>query len=314
MTSRPAPFEREATQEGMANSTTSVVSLSVMTYNIHRFAPSVKLLLPWVNSGPENRMGDLMKTVIDGKSRPTFALLQESWTDLSSTRIQSRAGYKGGIHTERPSGLSVYGNGIATLYDWNVLGRGKEFWKNVNPKQFEGGLGAHKGFSYVKLQHPSNKNLVIVVYNLHGMAADLNRADAEKKAYDNFKALADHIRKYAPTDAVIVGGDFNWRWRWRKADGRPELGDVDQTYNNVYPANQQRFVPFGALTDAGLVDYEMALKGRHEFSTPVDRVFFKSGSRVKLVAKKSDYLDKGTPWETLSDHNPLVLTLEATVS
>jgi hypothetical protein len=117
---------------------------------------------------------------------------------------------------------------------------------------------------------------------------------------------------------VIVGGDFNWRWRWRAYSAQPEDGPIDADYNALFEGKD--IVRYNALDklriSAGgeLLDVAWILKKTHEHLSPVDKLFVKSGKRVTIKVLDSPYLNTGTPWHKLSDHNPMALYFELTFS
>lgn len=264
------------------------VNITAITFNIHAFIAQF-----WTLYHKERTIGKLLE-----QGHYEIVCLQEAWHSAAS-RIIQHYGHYNAVHSHRETCCGLYGNGLATLSTWIIVQKGFQSWLHHNPAQFEGGIGADKGFSWVKLEHPETQ-VNIVVYNLHGFAPD-EKHYCEKKIYDNFKQLAEYINDHHPEAAVLVGGDFNCRHRWRPLDARPTEGPVDlgHCYNNT------RYDQFRILMSvAGLTDSEWVIKGEYAWSSPVDRWFFKSGKNVKVSVKSAVYLYKDTPWTGLSDHHP----------
>lgn len=334
-----------------------LTDLRAMTYNIQMFTRE---------PSNENRIGDLLK---ETAWRPDFLVMQEGWLSNCTENIARRSGIsRSQTHSKRPELFSIkvfgkrvevdkpriYGNGLSTLSQWIPLDWNRDYWDQANIYQFEVPKSADsgpvtKGFTWIRLQHPTQANAKIILYNLHGMAdkvGPLNekdlmgrifgtlrllgsvfnklpsgsqlRLEAEEKAFKNFQKLANHVRDMSnkhPDHAILVGGDFNWRHRWRPSNARPSDGTIDEPgYNSFFKdRNINRFDPFGAMMDrAGLTDYEKALTGSYAHSTPVDRWFFKNGTNISITPKSTEYWDVGTPWATISDHNPFILKFDLT--
>lgn len=285
------------------------LSLSALTFNIHGFVSNF-----WTGWKKERRIGELLQKDDTGK-RFDFFLATEAWDPIASKIIAYKAGYENAIHSLRPEPckFSVYGNGISIMTDWKIVDMGHETWKNFNSAQWEGPHGAMKGFTFVKLQHKSHENARVIVYNLHGSAAEYKQIKTEKQIWENYDQLAQHIKRWCADDAVIVGGDFNWRHRWRADGARPEDGPRDQSYNARFPEDYPRYDVYGNMCKvSGLVDVEYILTKKLEHLSSVDRFFVKQGKDVTINVTKSQYLYTDTPWHGLSDHHPVSLYFDLT--
>jgi hypothetical protein len=285
---------------------TVTLHLSAITYNIHAFVNQF-----WTGNHKEKRIAQLLKN--DGTGKPyDIVCLDEAWQKSASQLIQRDTGYRNAVHSVKtsPQGRSVYGDGLATLTNWHIVAEQRVCWKHHNWGSWEGKIGAWKGFSYVKLQHPVHPRIQLVVYNLHGLSA--HGGEHQVKVEENFRQLGEHVAAHAAHDAVLVGGDFNWRHRWRAPGRRPEQGPIDPDYGQDHP-EWPRCDAFGVLMEVGgLLDAEYAVKGTYDWSTAVDRWFVKSGREVDIRVTKWNYLGQGTPYHGLSDHHPQELHFELT--
>lgn len=312
------------------------VKVRALTYNIQGFVSQF-----WTGWAKERKMGRLMR-----EASVDVCVMQEAWDGLTSRVIKRAGGFEWGCHTKRPRWgdkniekrgidandeacvcrigcglcgrpLSVYGNGLATLVrnvntTWQIIDKGRETWRNKNKRQWEGGIGAWKGFSWVRLRHVTHE-FELVVYNLHGMAADLNDYKTEFKAWGNYLQLGKHIMANARDAAVLVGGDFNWRHRWRSAESRPEECGVDGKYNALFSGIGPRYDVFDSFRKSAggkLWDVEWVQNGKYDWSAPVDRFWVRNGKGVHFENVKTTYLYKDTPWHGLSDHHPVMLDFD----
>jgi hypothetical protein len=289
------------------------LQVSAISFNIHGFCNQF-----WTGWHKERTTGKLFRNNKDD-CRFDFALLQEAWDPTTSRIVAASAGYKNGVHTQRPnpSQISIYGNGLATLTDWQIVDKGHEEWLHYNKHQYEGGFGAWKGFSWIRVQHNKYKYARLVIYNLHGTAGDIKKVGTERLVAENLVQLGKHIVAYAADDAVMVGGDFNWRHRLRAPDMRPHDGPIDAKYN-AYFANAPDVVRYDALDDmrkaAGgdLHDAAWLLVGTHDHFAGVDKFFVKNGKDVSIRVLDLPYLGSNTPFHGLSDHHPLAMYFELT--
>jgi hypothetical protein len=205
--------------------------------------------------------------------------------------------------------LSLCRNGLVTMTEWKILEQGQEVWSN----QTKSYLRAQKGFTWVKLQHKDYPNAKLTIYNVHGVARNMKKEGTEKKTMENFNQLADHISMNVDEDAVIVGGDFQWRHKWRPTNSRPTEGYIDPYYNKMFNPSTTRYDPFQVLMDkSGIQDVEYYLRRSYDHLGPVDKFFFKNGTNVFVNILDSPYLFRHTPWTGLSDHHPVALYFDIT--
>jgi endonuclease/exonuclease/phosphatase family metal-dependent hydrolase len=274
-------------------------SLSAITFNINSFVPCFLTAF-----SKERKIAQLLKSDKHGKPFDFF-IAQEAWDMISSRYIAYKAEYQNAIHSSRQL---IGGDGLTIQTDWKILESGHEPWNITNKKNIKGGVIFRKGFSYVKLQHNTHPNARLTIYNVHCSRKQHKKGKREKIMAQNLQQLVDHINTHATDDAIIVGGDFNWRHRWRAHGARPDEGRIDPEYNMGFTKDDERHDPLDVLAKgAGLTDVEFILKKTYDHYAPIDKFFVKNGSSVSITVKDSPYLYKHTPWSGISDHHPLAL-------
>lgn len=184
----------------------------------------------------------------------------------------------------QPTRLIVFKDGLTRLSK-RPLGEVRRVrWETCNGvSSDQADCLARKGFSFSTLL--LDDQLRIHIYNLH---ADAGRSDGDKEARsDQMAQLAAFIREHSSGWTIIVAGDTNLSGR--SIDDRAVL---------------DRF-----LAETGLSDVASVLETGE---ARVDRVFFRSGSNVRLTPllyeKPPEFTDReGAP---LSDHLPVGVVFE----
>ncbi len=163
---------------------------------------------------------------------------------------------------------------------------------------------APKGFSFAR--HEVAPGISVDVYNLHADAGGAEGSLAARRA--NLRQLADFIVANSAGEALIVLGDTNSRYT-RDGDILPEfvattgVSDVwiELVRGGVVPSVGS---PLEDCTDLAAATCER-----------VDKIFYRSGDEVELVALAhdvpSDWVDD--VGVQLSDHEPVVAEFEVTL-
>ena len=100
---------------------------------------------------------------------------------------------------------------------------------------------------------------------------------------------------------------------WRPTSSRSHEGYIDKAYNEKFTSYNARWDALGVLQQiAGLTDAEYLTDKTLDHLAPVDKVFVKQGTDVKINVTKRAYLYKHTPWTGLSPHHPVSVKFELT--
>ncbi|CAH0020603.1 unnamed protein product [Clonostachys rhizophaga] len=199
------------------------------------------------------------------------------------------------------TGTVVFGSGLNSVanYDWTGLTR--VTWNKCNLNS--GDCLTPKGFTYMRMVI---QGVEVDLYNLHADAgSDSGDVDARSAGIDQILA---YVNANSQGRAVIIGGDTNDRWTnaGRSINKLTDAGFTDSWVSLIkkgtYPTAGATADPCGNPADDN--DCEI-----------VDKVFFRSGSSVKLSATSFSYVGKSflqSDGNILTDHNPVLVQFSFT--
>ncbi|KAH7328240.1 Endonuclease/exonuclease/phosphatase [Stachybotrys elegans] len=199
-------------------------------------------------------------------------------------------------HPERTptSGGVPFGSGLNTLsnFPWTAYRRIK--WNRCSLIDGADCL-TPKGFTFMRVQIAPD--VVVDAYNVHADAGTTN-ADLEARRA-NMQQVSDYIRDNSAGNAVLIFGDTNTRYS--------RTGDNTR----IFRSNNGMTDAWVELVRGGVEPTEESLcsnPSTTNWCEIVDKVFYRSGDRVKLQALSFDYESHKflqPDGNILSDHNPI---------
>ncbi|EWG52155.1 hypothetical protein FVEG_10963 [Fusarium verticillioides 7600] len=194
------------------------------------------------------------------------------------------------------SGGVPFGDGLNTVanYDWTGLVRKK--WNKCYLNS--GDCLTPKGFSFMRMKIQS---IEVDLYNLHADAgSDQGDVDARSAGIDQILA---YINANSQGRAVIVAGDTNDRWT---NAGR----SINKLTDAGFSDSWVQLIQGGKFPTAGATANPCKVPAADNTCEIVDKVFYRSGSSVKLTAKSFNYIPEvfvQPDGNILSDHNPVLV-------
>ncbi|KAJ3082954.1 hypothetical protein HK102_001364, partial [Quaeritorhiza haematococci] len=282
----------------------------LVSYNIHGFNtagdPPPKSFFNWWGDNRLYTMADRLN-VINVGLKPDVLILQEAWDTRNGKILARQMNYQEHF---KATGIDLldgklYGNGLDTLSDWEVLETGGEGWGYENRDQWEHIV--KKGWTFARIRHRVCKDFELDIYNLHGIASSNNppTKELQDRILPTYVRLGEFINQKSAGRAVIVAGDYNQRHRWRPRNIRPERGDYDPNYSQSAPDILGDFMALTNLQDADAV-----VSNTYSWIAGVDKVFFRdsgggSGNAPISLRPISVVSFNGDEFKDLSDHTPL---------
>ncbi|RFN44610.1 hypothetical protein FIE12Z_11154 [Fusarium flagelliforme] len=199
-------------------------------------------------------------------------------------------------HPERTptSGGVPFGDGLNTVANYPWTGFTRKKWNKCNLNS--GDCLTPKGFSFMRMKVGG---VEVDLYNLH---ADAGSDDGDVKAREaGIDQILEYIKSNSNGRAIIIGGDTNDRWT-NAGRSINKLTDAGFSDAWVQLINGGKFPTAGAAADPCKVP---AANNKCEI---VDKVFYRSGSSVKLTATSFNYVPQlfvQPDGNILSDHNPV---------
>ncbi|RGP76733.1 endonuclease exonuclease phosphatase family [Fusarium longipes] len=199
-------------------------------------------------------------------------------------------------HRTPTSGGVPFGDGLNTVanYPWTGLTRKK--WNKCNLNS--GDCLTPKGFSFMRM---TIGQIEVDLYNLHGDAgSDQGDVDARSAGIDQ---ILEYIKSNSNGRAVIIGGDTNDRWT---NSGRSINKLTDAGFQDAWV----QVIQGGKYPTAGATANPCQVPAADNKCEIVDKVFYRSGSSVKLTATSFNYVSKifvQPDGNILSDHNPVLV-------
>ncbi|KAL6916816.1 hypothetical protein FSHL1_008511 [Fusarium sambucinum] len=194
------------------------------------------------------------------------------------------------------SGGVPFGDGLNTVanYPWTAFSRKK--WNKCNLNS--GDCLTPKGFSFMRM---TIGQVEVDLYNLHADAgSDKGDVDARSAGIDQVLA---YIKSNSDGRAVIIGGDTNDRWT---NSGRSINKLTDAGFSDTWV----QLIQGGQYPTAGASANPCKVPAADNKCEIVDKVFYRSGSTVKLSATSFNYVPQlfvQPDGNILSDHNPVLV-------
>ena len=261
-------------QGALSDEAPSKGTLSILSYNV---AGIHNVLSPL-----KNRKN--MRTIGEKINQFDIALLQENFSyhsllmEAVSFPFWNKSDFKG-----------VLGNGLMRLSKTPFHNFEAFIWPTCSGVlRNDSDCLAKKGFTFSR--HEVSPEVFIDIYNIH---ADAGRSDSDKSVrFEQFKFLAETIKKKSKGNAVIVGGDWNL----------------------LHDDEDDQLVFYLFLQKAKMRYMCKDLICSQEKQGVLDRFTFRNGEDVSLNLRelslpyKFDFYDEKE--RPLSDHDPLVIELE----
>ncbi|KAF5669940.1 endonuclease exonuclease phosphatase [Fusarium heterosporum] len=199
------------------------------------------------------------------------------------------------------SGGVPFGDGLNTVsnYPWTGLTRKK--WNKCNLNS--GDCLTPKGFSFMRI---NINGAEIDLYNLHADAgSDQGDVDARTSGINQ---ILEYVNANSNGRAVIVAGDTNDRWT---NAGR----SINKLTDAGFSDSWVQLINGGVYPTAGATANPCSVPAPNNKCEIVDKVFYRSGTSVKLTAKTFKYVPEAfvqPDGNILSDHNPVLVNFSYT--
>ncbi|CAH0047298.1 unnamed protein product [Clonostachys solani] len=199
------------------------------------------------------------------------------------------------------SGTIVFGSGLNSVANYDWTGFTRVTWNKCNLN--DGDCLTPKGFTYMRM---TIQGVEVDLYNLHADAgSDSGDVSARSAGIDQILA---YVNANSQGRAVIIGGDTNDRWT---NSGRSinKLTDAGFTDPWVQLIKKGTYPTAGAAADA------CGNPADDNDCEIVDKIFFRSGSSVKLSATSFSYVGSSflqSDGNILTDHNPVLVKFSFT--
>ncbi|KAM5349419.1 hypothetical protein ACJ41O_005924 [Fusarium nematophilum] len=204
--------------------------------------------------------------------------------------------YKTDNHEHRTptSGGVPFGDGLNTVANYAWTGFTRQKWKKCNLNS--GDCLTPKGFSFMRMKIGG---VEVDLYNLHADAgSDKGDIDARSAGIDQILA---YVNSNSQGRAVIVGGDTNDRWT---NSGR----SINKLTAAGFKDAWVELIRSGSFPEAGAAADPCKVPAANNQCEIVDKIFYRSGSSVKLTATSFNYVPEvfvQPDGNILSDHNPV---------